>query len=226
MGVLAVLALFFMRPHLLPSDAKSLESGAPKSNSKKEPVWQKFKFIFDKYIVMLGFIAFGSMSCEGTMFDWSVIYFQDVVGADAGHIRYGFICFMSMMATGRFMADKFVMKFGAIRVVQASGMLIASGLFIAVSLPGVFVSAIGFALVGLGVSSIIPLCYSLAGRSKNLPTGIALTGVSSIGFLGFLMGPPLIGYVSEAFGLRTAFAVILFVGLSVAFLAPRLKESE
>ena len=130
------------------------------------------------------------------------------------------------MATGRFMADKFVMKFGAIRVVQASGMLIASGLFIAVSLPGVFVSAIGFALVGLGVSSIIPLCYSLAGRSKNLPTGIALTGVSSIGFLGFLMGPPLIGYVSEAFGLRTAFAVILFVGLSVAFLAPRLKESE
>lgn len=226
MGILAVLTLFFMRPHLLPSDAKSLESGAPKSDSEKEPVLQKFKFIFDKYIVILGFIAFGSMSCEGTMFDWSVIYFQDVVKADASHIRYGFICFMSMMASGRFMADKFVMKFGAIRVVQASGILIASGLFIAVLVPSVIVSALGFALVGLGVSSIVPLCYSLAGKSKNLPTGIALTGVSSIGFLGFLMGPPLIGYVSEAFGLRSAFALILLVGLSVAFLAPRLKESE
>ena len=130
---------------------------------------------------------------------------------------------MSMMATGRFLSDRFVVRFGAIRVVQASGILIALGLFVAVFRPSIYASSIGFALVGLGVSSVVPLCYSLAGQSKRLATGIALTGVSSIGFLGFLMGPPMIGYVADAFGLRASFTIILFIGLAAAILAPRLK---
>ncbi len=222
MGALSLITLFLMRPYLLESDAKEIEK-TDVVEKNKEPFYKKFKFIFDKYIVILGLIAFGCMSCEGTMFDWSVIYFQDVVKTDPSHIRYGFIGFMSMMATGRFLADRFVTKFGAIKVVQTSGILIASGLAISVIFPDVVISSLGFALVGLGVSSIVPLCYSLAGKSKNLATGIALTGVSSIGFLGFLMGPPLIGYISDAFGLRVSFTLILFVGFSVALLAPRLK---
>ncbi|MBR4597862.1 MAG: MFS transporter [Opitutales bacterium] len=222
MGVLSVATLVLMRPHLLESDApKPPKSETDDDNNKS--LYKKFSFLFDGYIAILGFIAFCSMSCEGTMFDWSVIYFQDVVKADASLIRLGFICYMSMMATGRFLADRFVVKFGAIRVVQASGTLIAIGLFIAVFKPSIWASAAGFALVGLGVSSLVPLCYSLAGQSKRLAAGIALTGVSSIGFLGFLMGPPMIGYIADTFGLRFSFSIILFIGLAAAILAPRLK---
>ena len=222
MGVLAVLTLVLMRPHLLKNDAPKPERPA-ENIAQKQPFYKKLSFLFDGYIATLGFIAFCCMSCEGTMFDWSVLYFQDVVKADPSRIRLGFICYMSMMATGRFLSDRFVIKFGAIRVVQVSGILIALGLFVAVFKPSIYASSAGFALVGLGVSSVVPLCYSLAGKSKRLATGIALTGVSSIGFLGFLMGPPMIGYVADAFGLRASFTIILFIGLTAAILAPRLK---
>ncbi|MBR6389108.1 MAG: MFS transporter [Opitutales bacterium] len=222
MGVMALITLVLMRPHLLKNDAPKPEKSA-ENPAEKKPFYSKFSFLFDGYIATLGVIAFCSMSCEGTMFDWSVIYFQDVVKADASRIRLGFICYMSMMATGRFLADRFVVKFGAIRVVQASGVLIAAGLFVAVFKPSICASSIGFALVGLGVSSLVPLCYSLAGKSKRLASGIALTGVSSIGFLGFLMGPPMIGYIADAFGLRVSFTIILFIGFTAAILAPRLK---
>jgi len=78
--------------------------------------------------------------------------------------------------------------------------------------------------VGLGVSSVVPLIYSLAGKSGTMQPGLALAAVSSISFLGFLIGPPLIGFIAEAAGLRLSFAVIAVVGLLPAILANKLKE--
>ncbi|MBS1485338.1 MAG: MFS transporter, partial [Opitutales bacterium] len=121
-------------------------------------------------------------------------------------------------------ADRFATKFGAENVIKVSGILIASGLSLAVVFPKISTSSVGFALVGFGVSSIVPLCYSLAGKCRTMATGAALTGVSSIGFFGFLMGPPLIGYISEHSSLRWSFTLILFVGFSATFLSPILKR--
>src|SRR5690554_5875971 len=78
-------------------------------------------------------------------------------------------------------------------------------------------------VVGLGVSSIVPTVYSTAGNQSRVPAGIALATVSSVSFLGFLMGPPLIGYISELAGLRTAFAVVGVFGLGISFLVAKIK---
>lgn len=177
----------------------------------------------DRYIVLLGLIAFGSMVCEGTMFDWSAVYFEQVIDPPKELIRLGYIAGMCTMAGGRFLADRLVTRFGVIRVLRTSGILIASGFLTAVLLPHLATATFGFLLVGLGVSSVVPLSYSMAGRSRAMPPGLALTAVSSIGFLGFLMGPPMIGYVAHALNLRWAFALIACLGLMTTIVARRLR---
>lgn len=207
--ILAGVAFSFQ--YLLPDEEKSTE---------KVPFFVKP----DKLLLILGLIAFCSMICEGAMFDWSGIYFQKVVGAEAGLIGAGYTAFMCTMATGRFLADRVISKLGFTRTIQYSGVLIATGLGIAVLLPTILFSVIGFLLVGFGVSSIVPLVYSEAGRSKNISPGLALSVVSSIGFFGFLAGPPLIGIVAGISSLRVSFIIIAAMGVSVAFIVNLFKR--
>lgn len=175
------------------------------------------------FILLLGITAFGSMSCEGTMFNWSVIYFRDVVKVPDIISNMGYIAFMSMMACGRFASDFFINRFGMVRVLQCNGIIIISGMMTAVLFPNEFAATFGFLMVGAGVSSVVPICYSAASRSQRMPTGIAIATVASIGFLGFLLGPPLIGYIADASSLRVSFAVMSFIGLIVTLIAPRLR---
>lgn len=177
----------------------------------------------DRNIMLLGLITFACMICEGTMFDWSGVYFDQVVHAPVEWSRLGFIGFMSAMAGGRFAADYFITRFGAKAMLQFSGLTILSGLLLSVALPTIVPATIGFLLVGLGVASVVPLSYSIAGRSKTIAPGVALAMVSSIGFLGFLLGPPLIGFVAEGFGLRWSFALIAVLGLGTTLLAGSVK---
>ncbi len=178
----------------------------------------------DKMLIQLGVIAFSCMICEGTMFDWSGVYFQNVVKAPKEYTTLGYAAFMGTMAGGRFIGDRLVNAFGKQRILQFSGLIIASGLLLAVILPGIITATIGFLLVGLGVSSVIPLVYSTAGKSTTLSPGLALTAVSSIGFVGFLLGPPMIGFIAEAFSLRWSFTLIAFLGLGTTFLATKIKS--
>lgn len=180
----------------------------------------------DKNIVVLGLITFACMICEGTMFDWSGVYFEQVVHAPVTWSRLGFIAFMSTMAGGRFVADYFITRFGTKRILQGSGLTILTGLLLAVVFPNIVTSTIGFLLVGMGVASVVPMAYSLAGRSSTIQPGVALAMVSSIGFLGFLLGPPLIGFVAEAAGLRWSFTIIAILGLGTTLLAGSLKKYE
>jgi MFS family permease len=172
----------------------------------------------DKSLMKLGVIAFCCMMCEGAMFDWSGIYFQKVVNAEKDLIGAGYTAFMSTMATGRFVADWVVGKLGFNRTIQISGLLIATGLGIAVAFPFIGTAIAGFFIVGFGVSSVVPLVYSEAGKSKLVSPGIALAAVSSIGFLGFLFGPPLIGVVAGLFSLRMSFLIIAIIGILVVLL--------
>ena len=177
----------------------------------------------DSVLLQLGIIGFCSMASEGAMFDWSGIYFKDVVQAPHSLIILGYTSFMIMMATGRFVADYFIMKIGRKRLLQICGTMISTGLFTAVIFPYLIPCTLAFMLVGLGVSSIVPTVYSAAGRHGKVPAGIALATVSSVSFLGFLMGPPLIGYISAAAGLRYSFAVIGIFGIGITLLVSRIK---
>jgi len=197
--------------YLLPAEEKPAE---------KTPFLPKM----DKSLVTLGIITFCCMICEGAMFDWSGIYFQKVVKADQDWVGAGYTAFMCTMATGRFIADWITHKIGFKRTVQGSGVLIATGLAIAVLFPTLLSAILGFLLVGFGVSSVVPLVYSEAGKTATTSPGVALAAVSSIGFLGFLIGPPLIGVVSGIAGLQTSFVIIAMMGLCVALVASIAKR--
>ena len=184
----------------------------------KQPLFAKP----DKTILLYGLIAFGSMVCEGTMFDWSGVYFQKAVAAPVQWVTLGYLLFMGAMATGRFISDRFTTRFGIKPVLQASGALIATGLMISVIFPYIIPAGIGFLMVGLGVSSVIPLIYSAAGRSKTMNPGVALAAVSTIGFIGFLLGPPLIGSIAQIASLRWSFTLIACLGLLITVLAKKM----
>jgi MFS family permease len=193
---------------------------------KKDSVKQDNKPLFtmpDKSLMNLGLIAFCSLICEGAMFDWSVVYFKKVVMADAAWIGAGYTAFMGTMALGRFIADWFAGKFGIQKTLQLSGLLTASGLLIAVVFPGLFTAIIGFLLVGAGVSSVVPLVYSAAGKANAANPGVALAAVSTIGFLGFLIGPPLIGFIAGLSSLKVSFLFIAVMGMSVVFVSSKAK---
>ncbi|HVG14145.1 MAG TPA: MFS transporter, partial [Chitinophagaceae bacterium] len=174
-------------------------------------------------LLQLGIIAFCSMAAEGAMFDWSGVYFKDVVLAPQSLVVLGYASFMVMMAAGRFIGDKVILKAGRKRTMQASGIIISAGMAISVLFPNIVAATIGFMLVGLGVSTNIPSVYSVAGRNEKIPPGIALAMVSSVSYLGFLMGPPLIGYISALSNLRYSYALIGCFGLLITVLVTRSK---
>ena len=177
----------------------------------------------DRSLINLGMIAFCSMICEGAMFDWSGVYFQKVIQPPHGLVAIGYTAFMSTMASGRFLGDWLATKWGIRRILQISGTLTAAGLLTAILFPWLFPALAGFLLVGAGVSSVVPLVYSAAGRSKVLSPGVALAAVSTIGYLGFLVGPPFIGFIAQAFNLRVSLGLIAVLGSVIVLIASTIK---
>ena len=194
-----------------------------RTKDKIKPESKKFFSKPDKNLIWLGVIGFCCMASEGVMFDWSGIYFKDVVKVQGSLVVLGYASYMIMMASGRFLGDVFIQKFGRKLVIQISGLMISIGLFVAVIFPYIVPCTLSFMVVGLGVSAIVPTVYSLAGKNPSVPPGEALTIVSSVSFLGFLMGPPVIGYIAEWFGLRYSFAFIGIFGFIIAIMVSRIK---
>jgi len=196
----------------------------PRDESKGAVKGNKVFVKPDRYIILLGLIAFACMICEGTMFDWSGIYFENIVQVPPSLMRLGYVAFMCTMAGGRFAADWFVTKYGVDKILKVSGISIFTGLMVSVLFPNIVTATLGFLLVGIGVSSVVPMVYSLAGKSKKMLPGVALAMVSSISFLGFLIGPPIIGFIAQASSLRWSFALIALLGLGTTLLSGKIRQ--
>lgn len=173
----------------------------------------------DDLLLRIGLIAFLGMLAEGCMFDWSGVFFKKVVEIQPGLVALGYVSFMGAMASGRFLTDRIINKIGRIKTFRFSGALIFLGLVLSVMFPLPLTATIGFLMVGFGVAAIIPIAYSTAGRSKLYSPGLALAMVSTISFFGFLLGPPLIGYIAEIFDLKVSFTLIAISGLGIAILS-------
>lgn len=163
------------------------------------------------------------MATEGTMFDWSGVYFHEIVKAPEKWTTLGYASFMIMMALGRFVGDRFIERFGKRTILQISGLLMGSGLLLSVFFPSLVICTMAFMLIGIGVACTVPTVYSVAGQHKTINPGVALAMVSSISFLGFLLGPPLIGYIAELFDLRYSYAVFAVFGYILTFMVGRMK---
>jgi MFS family permease len=177
----------------------------------------------DTTLIWLGIICFCCMASEGIMFDWSGVYFKEIVKAPGALVVLGYTTFMISMASGRFLSDILVHKYGNKKVLLISGIVISTGLYSAVLFPYLIPCTIAFMVVGFGVSNVVPIIFNVAGNNAKVPTGIALTIVSSISFCGFLIGPPLIGFIAEMTNLKYSFAIIGVFGVFITVLVSRLK---
>jgi MFS family permease len=209
------LNVFFNRKHLVRGEAKTVAQKKPKLFQKP-----------DGALLQLGIIGFCSMATEGAMFDWSGVYFKKIVLAPESLVVLGYASFMVMMAMGRFLGDSIIMRLGRKRTIQISGLIMSFGMFLSVFFPYIVTATFGFMMVGIGVSSIVPTVYSTAGRSAKVAPGIAIAMVSSISYFGFLLGPPLIGYISELFNLKYSYALIGCFGLLIATLVSKIKAFD
>jgi MFS family permease len=178
----------------------------------------------DDLLLRISMIAFLAMMAEGCLFDWGGVYFKKVVQAEPAWIALGYVAFMGSMATGRFLTDRVTSRFGKVTVIQFSGLLIFIGLVIAVIWPTVLLATIGFLIVGFGVASLIPVSYSIAGRSKLYSPSVALALVSTISFFGFLIGPPLIGFIADLFDLKVSFILVALNGIGIFILSSVRKQ--
>lgn len=165
----------------------------------------------DPYIVYLGLLVFLAAVCEGGMFDWSGIFFRETVGVEL--FTLGYLLFMVLMATSRFVSDGLVEQFGMAKMYVMSGSLVCLGILMAVAMPTFWPSLIGFCLVGFGCASVIPMTFSLAGHSKKYSAGMAISIIATYSIVGMLIGPPIIGYIAHAASLRIAFLVFALSGL-------------
>ncbi|WP_201980173.1 MFS transporter [Hymenobacter rubidus] len=178
----------------------------------------------EKTVLKYGLIAFASMACEGTFYDWSGVYFVQAVHAPKAQAGLGFTLYMVAMTSGRFLGDWLVERFGTKAILQASGVLMSVGLLLAAAMPTPGAAGVGFVLGGLGVSCVVPLVFGLVGRSNPLGAGAAIASVSTVSYFGFLLVPPLVGFVAQAASLRWSFALVALLGGLVVWLVPRLRE--
>lgn len=215
-GVFSLIIMSIAYKHTVRSDVK-------KTNEVDSKVKVSWFNLPDRALLKIGLIAFACMACEGIMYDWSGIYFQKIVNAPKALLAAGYIAFMSASSTGRFLGDWMINKVGTKKVLQGCSCFIVIGLLLSISFPFVIPATIGFLFVGFGVSCIIPLTMALAGRSSTRPPGVAIASVASVSYLGFLLGPPAIGYVAEVANLRWSFAMGVVMALAMLALVTKMK---
>ncbi len=167
----------------------------------------------------LGVVAFCVMLGEGAMADWSAIYLQKTLGTGLGLAAAGYTVFSLAMAVFRFMGDWLTQRLGSVKMVRLGGIVAASGLGLALVIAQPIAALIGFACVGVGFSSIVPIVLSAAGRTPGLPPGLAIAAVTTTGYFGFLSGPPLIGFAGDLLNLRSALGIVVILSTTVAVLA-------
>jgi MFS family permease len=190
------------------------------STQQKRPVFS----LPDKFLIKFSLICFACMACENTMYDWSGIYFEKALHTSKQSATAGFVFYMVAMTISRFAGDSLVNRIGVKRILNYSGWLILVGLLCAVLIPYPAAAIIGFILTGAGVSCVVPLVFSMAGKSKNMSGASALAAISTIGYLGFLIVPPFVGFIAQLAGLRVAFGLIALLGGLIVLMVSKIEE--
>ena len=167
----------------------------------------------------LGAIAFCAAIGEGAMADWSALYLRDSLRTGAGTAALGYAAFSLTMLIGRFSGDALVARFGPMTMIRLGGTVAALGLGLGLLIDTLPAVMLGFAAVGLGLAVAVPLVFGAAGRQPNIPRGTAVAAVATLGYSGFLVGPPLLGWLAQLISLRLALSVIVLLAALIVLLA-------
>ena len=222
-SVAGAAAVAWAARHLMPAAG---ERGRPGDEGRGRAGPAPARVRVSPVLLVCGLIAFCAAFGEGAMADWSALYLTDSLGAGAGLAAMGYAAFAGAMAVGRFAGERAIRAFGSARVLQlgcgAAALAMAAGL--AAAQPTATIAA--FAVAGLGVSCVFPIVLSTAGRAEPGRSGPAVAFVSTIGYTGFLAGPPLIGVVAEQTTLALGLGVVALLAAVAAALAIGLRARE
>lgn len=167
-------------------------------------------------VILLGLLCFVSFLAEGSMLDWSAVFLRDFRGFSAAGAGIGYACFSVAMALGRLTGDRVVQALGAEWAVRVGALVAAAGFVLASSLSWPGASLLGFVLIGLGASNIVPVMFSAAGHLPGASPAISIATVTTLGYAGLLSGPALIGFISHASSLPVALGAVAGMLLLVA----------
>lgn len=188
----------------------------PSSIDRASPEEHRLVLRVPRPVVILGLVAFAGMLTEGAMADWTAVYLRDL-GAGAGMAATGYAVFSVTMTLGRLAGDRVTEALGGSALVRAGGLVAAAGLLLATAIHRTPAALAGFALVGVGVAAVAPIVYSTAGRARGVAPGTAIAAATTIGYLGFMAGPPLIGLAAGLVTLRWSLLVVVaLLGVMIA----------
>ena len=174
-------------------------------------------FVMPRGIVLVtGALAFLAFLAEGAILDWSALFLRTARGADVSLAGLGYAVFAVTMTIGRFAGDRIRTALGDVWVLIGGGLLSAAGFLLVTLVPSVSAALLGFLLVGAGASNIVPVLFSATGRSRSMPSGLAVASMTTLGYLGILAGPAIIGFVAQATSLQIAFGLLAFAMLIIS----------
>jgi predicted MFS family arabinose efflux permease len=175
-------------------------------------------------VLLIGGLCFLAMMTEGAIGDWSGIYLRHTTGASAAAAATAFTGFSLGMAFARLGGDLLNERLGASTLVRGGMALVALALGGVLLIGQTVPAVIGFAVCGLGIANAVPLLFSAAGRLD--PPGPSLAATFTIGYTGFIVGPPLIGLLADRIGLPKTLGLLVLAALAVAALAGRATVSK
>ncbi|WP_248963276.1 MFS transporter [Sphaerisporangium perillae] len=174
-------------------------------------------------VLLLGLLGLFCMVGEGASADWGSVYLREDLGSSPGFAAAAYAAFSIAMTTGRLLGDRLAARLGPVALVRCCGTLAGAGLSAALLIGHPLAGVIGFGCFGAGLSCIVPQVFSAAGNRDPARAGQALARVATLGYLGFLTGPVLIGAASELLGLPRALAIPAMLALFVALAAPAVR---
>jgi HAD superfamily hydrolase (TIGR01509 family) len=195
-----------VRPHLLPRDAEGVAPAATLARPRG-------------VLLLLGAAAFCCMLAEGAAADWSAVYLSGSAGAAAAVAALGYTAFSLTMTGSRLVGDRLARRVTPVALVRGGGGLATAGLGLALLVPSAPVGLIGFAAMGAGLGVVVPVLFRAAGTAPGVPASVGVAVVSTIGWLGFLAGPPAIGFASGAANLRAGLVIVVLATATLALRA-------
>ncbi|QFU90501.1 MFS transporter [Amycolatopsis sp. YIM 10] len=197
----------------IPAHAPAEDEGAPKAKTK---VWREPR------VVLIGVIVLGMALAEGSANDWLPLITVDGFGATATIGSVAYALFGLAMSVGRFSGSRVLDRFGRATAMRGSAVIATAGVALVILAPGIELAAVGVVLWGLGTSLGFPVALSAAGDEPE-NAAARVSAVATIGYLAFLVGPPLLGLLGEYAGLRNALVVVLVMLLVAGACAPAVR---
>jgi MFS family permease len=176
--------------------------------------------------LFIGVLCFIMFMTEGAVLDWSAVFLTSARGMETSYAGLGYAAFALTMTIGRLLGDRIVQRFGGTNIIIFGGLCAAAGFALATLVLAWQVALLGYALVGVGCSNIVPVLFTSVGRQTIMPESVAVPAITTLGYAGILVGPAAIGFAGHVASLSAAFLIVAFLLLGVAASGRVLRKAK